>query len=303
MGWLSREYGLTIDSLIGAEIVTASGALQWVDAVSDRELFWGLRGGGGNFGVVTRFRFKLHRLGSVVVGQWTYAASDARQAIMRFGEFARQGERTLTATLTLTSSGLTVTVVRVGHDRSAETTLSPFGRLAGTGQGTISRVSFIELQKRNGEHFAWSRRYYAKGGFWRDIDDDAAETMVEQMKDAPTADSEIYLMQLGAAVADVAEDATAYSGRQAGYYWIVEPVWDASADDMRCTAWARAAAERMADRTIDANYVNEQADTAIAASAYGAAKYQRLRQLKSRLDPTNLFRLNQNIVPAEAKLP
>ncbi|MGO4830744.1 FAD-binding oxidoreductase, partial [Rhizobiaceae sp. 2RAB30] len=301
MGWISRAYGLTIDSLIGAEIATASGAVQWVDADSDRELFWGLRGGGGNFGVVTRFRFKLHRLGPVAVGQWTYAVSDAKQAIMRLSEFARKGERKRTATLTLTSSGLTVTAIWVGDDRSAETMLSPFGQLAGTGQGTISRVSFIELQKRNDEHFAWSRRYYAKGGFWRDIGDHAVETMVEQIRDAPTADSEIYLMQLGGAVADVAEDATAYSGRQAGYYWIVEPVWDASSEDTRCIAWARATADRMADRTIDANYVNEQADTAIAASAYGAAKYQRLRRLKSRLDPTNLFRLNQNILPMDTE--
>lgn len=301
MGWISRAYGLTIDSLIGAEIVTATGAVRWVDAESDRELFWGLRGGGGNFCVVTRFRFKLHRLGSVAVGRWTYPVSDARQAIMRLGELARQGERTLTATLTLTSSGLAVTAIWVGDDKSAEPMLSPFGQLAGTGQGTISRVSFIELQKRNDEHFAWARRYYAKGGFWRDIGDHAADAMVEQIMDAPTADSEIYLIQLGGAVADVAEDATAYSGRQAGYYWIVEPVWDVSADDERCTAWGRAAADRMADRTIEANYVNEQADIAIAASAYGTAKYERLRQLKSRLDPTNLFRLNQNILPIETR--
>ncbi|WP_018435097.1 BBE domain-containing protein [Paraburkholderia atlantica] len=125
----------------------------------------------------------------------------------------------------------------------------------------------------------------------------AIDAVLGEVDAAPTADSEIYVLQLGGAVADVSEDATAYSGRQAAYYWIVEPVWDDPVDDERCIAWGRAAAARLSDPTIQANYVNEQGDTAIAAGAYGALKYERLARLKARCDPANLFRLNQNIAP------
>lgn len=298
MGWLGRTQGLTIDKLVGAEIVTASGDLLWTDAARDPELFWGIRGGGGNFGVVTRFRFKLSRLGSLTAGQWDYPIGQARRAIASLRSLAERQPRELSFAFTLTASDMGVTAIRVGDGGHAGSMLEPFGQLAGPGRGTLGAMSFLHLQSRNDAHFAWSRRYYAKGGFWHDIDDHAVECMLRQIADAPTPHSEIYVLQLGGAVADVAEDATAYSGRQAAYYWIVEPVWDDPADDERCIAWCRAAADQMADRSIQANYVNEQADTAIAPGAYGAGKYERLRHLKMRLDPENLFRLNQNIIPA-----
>lgn len=298
MGWLGRTQGLTIDKLVGAEIVTASGDLLWTDAASDPELFWGIRGGGGNFGVVTRFRFKLSRLGSLTAGQWDYPIGQARRAIASLRSLAERQPREFSFAFTLTASDMGVTAIRVGDGGHAGSMLEPFGQLAGPGRGTLGAMSFLHLQSRNDVHFAWSRRYYAKGGFWRDIDDHAVECMLRQIADAPTPHSEIYVLQLGGAVADVAEDATAYSGRHAAYYWIVEPVWDDPADDERCIAWCRAAADQMADRSIQANYVNEQADTAIAPGAYGARKYERLRHLKMRLDPENLFRLNQNIIPA-----
>ena len=300
MGRISRAYGLTIDSLIGAEIVTASGKVKWIDADSDPELFWGVRGGGGNFGVVTRFKFKLHRLGPVVVGQWIYPMTVALDAISTLSDLARQRPREFSLAFTLTSGGLSVSAVWIGDSRHAERMLSPFGDLAGAGKGMMSAMPFLHLQSCNDDHYPWSRRYYAKGGFWRDISGDVVEAMLEEIVTAPTEDSELYVTQLGGAVSDVSEDATAYSGRDAGYYWIAEPVWDEPADDERCIAWGRSAAERMTDRSIQANYVNEQAETAIASSAYGATKYDRLRRLKSHIDPRNLFRLNQNIAPLAA---
>lgn len=303
MGWLGRSLGLTIDKLVGAEIVTASGDLLWTDVANDPELFWGIRGGGGNFGVVTRFRFQLSRLGSLTAGQWDYPIGHARRAIASLRSLAEQQPRELSFAFTLTSTDMGITAIRVGDSGHAGSMLESFGQLAGTGHGTLGALSFLQLQSRNDEHFAWLRRYYAKGGFWRDIDDHAVDCMIRQIADAPTPHSEIYVQQLGGAVADVAEDATAYSGRQAAYYWIVEPVWDDPADDERCIAWCRAAADQMADRSIQANYVNEQSDTAIAPGAYGAGKYERLRRLKARLDPQNLFRLNQNIIPAATTSP
>ncbi|RWN52108.1 MAG: FAD-binding oxidoreductase [Mesorhizobium sp.] len=300
MGRVSRAYGLTIDSLIGVEIVTADGSVNWIDAAIDPELFWGIRGGGGNFGVITRFRFRLHQLGPVAVGHWTYPMADAQRAITGLGDLARQRPREFSVAFTLARGGLIVTAVWVGDSRRADQMLSPFGELAGVGEGEMGAMPFLHLQSRNDAHFAWSRRYYAKGGFWSDISGHVVDAMLEQIASAPTMDCEFYITQLGGAVADVREGDTAYSGRQAGYYWIAEPVWDDPADDERCIEWGRFAAGRLADRSIAANYVNEQSDTAIASGAYGAIKYDRLRHLKTRLDSSNLFRLNQNILPFAA---
>ncbi|MGO7425602.1 FAD-binding oxidoreductase, partial [Rhizobium ruizarguesonis] len=114
MGWASRRYGLTIDSLLGAEIVTAAGDIVWASATSEPELFWGIRGGGGNFGVVTRFKFGMHPLGSIVVGQWSYPAANMRQALQTLRDRAHGQPRDFTLNFTATATGLSVTAVWSG---------------------------------------------------------------------------------------------------------------------------------------------------------------------------------------------
>jgi FAD/FMN-containing dehydrogenase len=299
MGWSSRRYGLTIDSLLGAEIVTAAGDVVWASEASEPELFWGIRGGGGNFGVVTRFKFRLHPLGPVVVGQWNYPLTSTRQALRTLRELANDHSRSQALSFTLSTAGLNVTAVWSGNMALAEPALSPMGVLAADGVGNMGVLPFLTLQSRNDEHFAWSRRYYSKGGFWRDITDEAIDQAMVAIADAPTPDCEIYAIQLGGAVCDVGEDATAYSGRSAGYYWILGPVWDAPADDDRCIAWGRATGKSLSSSAVAGNYVNEQADAdaSVALEAYGAQKYQRLARLKAKVDPHNLLRLNQNIAP------
>lgn len=299
MGWASRRYGLTIDSLLGAEIVTAAGDVVWASETSDPELFWGIRGGGGNFGVVTRFKFRMHPLGSIAVGQWNYPAANMRQALQALRDRAHGQPRDFTFNFTVTATGLSVTAVWSGDDALAHAVLSPFGVLADGGIGSIDRLPYLTLQSRNDEHFAWSRRYYCKGGFWSDVTDDVIDALLLSVANAPTPDSEIYVLQLGGAVCDVADEATAYTGRGAGYYWIAEPVWDEAADDERCMAWGRSTGKSLAKLSMAGNYINEQADAGavVALDAYGPEKYQRLGRLKTRLDPDNLFRLNQNIMP------
>ena len=194
---------------------------------------------------------------------------------------------------------MNVTAVWSGETGRANAALSPFGTLAGGASGGVEHLSYLTLQSRNDIAFAWSRRYYAKGGFWSDISDEAIEQIVEAIARAPAPDCEIYAIQLGGAVSDIADGATAYTGRDAGYYWLSEPIWDDMADDDRCIEWGRTTGRRLADASIAGNYVNEQGDTGsnIARDAYGHEKYQRLARLKARLDPNNLFRLNQNIEP------
>jgi FAD/FMN-containing dehydrogenase len=302
MGWLSRPYGLTIDSLVGVDIVTADGVLLRASAESEPDLFWALRGGGGNFGVVVAFEFQARVLGPVSAGKWVYPLADIHDAMVGAALIAADAPWELTISFSATREAVAVTAFWAGAPARADAALAPFGQLAASANGRHGPASFLDLQRRTDQHSAWGRRYYAKGGFVRNVDAALVDRIADALAEAPTDHSEVYVPQLGGAVADVDEDATAYSGREAGFYWVVEPIWDDSADDVLCLEWGRRHAGRLAELSMDANYVNEQADTGgdFPEQAYGSSKYERLRQIKARYDPSNLFRLNPNIEPAPA---
>jgi FAD/FMN-containing dehydrogenase len=299
MGWLSRRFGLTIDNLLGAEVVTADGRLIWASTDSEPDLFWGLRGGGGNFGVVTKFRFRMHPLDPIVVGCWTYAPDDCENVLRGFHRLSAAAPRELTTGFTMTSAALVLTACWSGAPAGAEAAIAPFGNLAPPASGSFGSMAYVDLQKRNDVHLAWGQRHYSKGGFLGNIDDTAIACMKDAIASSPTANSDIYVLQLGGAVKDTEENATPYSGRAAGYYWITSAIWDDAADDTRCMAWGRKAAASLAAISLRGNYVNEQSDFGkdVAFGAYGREKYDRLAKLKARFDPVNLFRLNQNIEP------
>jgi FAD/FMN-containing dehydrogenase len=299
MGWLSRRLGLTVDSLLSAEVCLADGRVAHVSEASEPELFWGIRGGGGNFGVVTRFVFRLHELGPVLVGCWMYPASQMRTVLERYAELSALAPRQLSTAFTATAAAIRVTAFWSGSEKGAQAAVAPYGELGRPSSGSLGGVTFLDLQSRSDDHFCWGRRYYSKGGFFDAISAEALSLMTGSIAQAPAPDCEIYVLQLGGAVADVADRATAYTGRLAGYYWIVEPVWDDPADDARCLSWGRQTAAHLADLSMSGNYLNEQSDTGDDASlkAYGEEKYARLAALKYRSDPDNLFRLNQNLAP------
>ena len=300
MGWTSRRLGLTLDSLLWAEVVTADGQIIEVSPKTEPELFWGLRGGGGNFGVVTRFRFRMHSLGKITVGKWLYAPDRVREALLTLGLLAAKAPRSQTTVVNVTLAGLTVTAFHSGDDGLGEASVMPFATLAGPGEGGLVDTDYVTLQSRSDTHLHWGRRYYGKGGFLVGLDAPVADLMADLGRTAPTPDAELYMIQLGGAVADVAEEATAYSGRSGGFYWIVQPIWDDPADDARCLAWGKESGKAMAALSQAGNYLNEQGDVSkeLTMQAYGQAKYERLARLKARFDPGNLFRLNQNITPA-----
>jgi FAD/FMN-containing dehydrogenase len=302
MGWLSRLYGLTIDSLLGVDIVTADGRLRRASGESEPDLFWALRGGGGNFGVVVAFEFQARVLGPVSAGKWVYPPADTHDAIVGAALIATDAPRELTISISATRGGVALTALWTGAPARADAALTPLGRLTASATGGHGPVSFLDLQRRTDQHAAWGRRYYAKGGFVRDVDAALVGCVVDALAEAPTDHSEVYVPQLGGTVADVDEDATAYAGREASFYWLVEPIWDDPADDVRCLEWGRRHGGRLAALSMDTNYVNEQADTGggFPERAYGSSKYQRLREIKARYDPTNLFRLNANIEPSGA---
>jgi berberine-like enzyme len=205
----------------------------------------------------------------------------------------------LTTNFTLTSEELLITALWSGTALGAEVAIARFGTLGRPESATIGGMTFLDLQRRSDDRMAWNRRYYSKGGYLQHVDDRAIACIVDCIASAPTSDVDVYVLQIGGAVCDVDDEATPYTGRAAGYYWIVSSVWDHKADDARLLAWSRMAAGRMAEFSMRGNYVNEQGDFGKegAVSAYGEKKYDRLARLKARYDPSNLFRLNQNIEP------
>ncbi len=301
MGWLSRRLGLTIDSLTAAEIVTADGTLHHASADSEPDLFWAIRGGGGNFGVVTKFQFRAHDLGSMLIGSWIYPAKRARAVLQHYGELAAQAPRQLGSGFILTSSELLMTAVWSGPPSGAEAAVAPYGKLDLPVSGSVGTLSFLDLQTRSDENLAWHRRYYTKGGNLAEIDSAAIDRIVEGIETAPSAAAEYYILQLGGAVADLDEDATPYSGRKAGHFWIAQAAWDRPEEDRLYIDWTKRAAGALSEISMQGNYVNEQADSGeeVTLGAYGPSKYRRLAGLKARYDPANLFRLNQNIEPRD----
>ncbi|MEW9837441.1 FAD-binding oxidoreductase [Mesorhizobium marinum] len=299
MGYLSRRFGLTIDSLLGADVVTADGRFLSVGPDQEPDLFWAIRGGGGNFGVVTKFRFRMHLLGSVLIRRWRYPAASATEILKHYQEAIDNAPRALTTAFVLTAEELQLRAIWSGSTSGADALIERFARLPGAVQDPDVDLSFVELQRASDELLPWGRRYYSKGGFLASMDDRVIDAMTEPFSTTPVPGVEVYCLQLGGAVSDVDEDATAYSGRDAGHYWIAQGVWDSAEDDEGAMRWCRLTADRLTALSLRTNYVNEQADTGVARGAYGEAKYRRLADVKWRYDPTNLFHLNQNIEPLE----
>lgn len=296
MGYLSRRFGLTIDQLIEADIVTADGHHSTVDADGQPDLYWAIRGGGGNFGVVTRFKFRMHELGPVAIRRWAYPAAETAETLRRYRDAAAHAPRELTTAFVATPDALVLRAIWTGSVVGADAAIGRFAFPGGIQDPQLD-LTFLELQRGSDDLLPWGRRYYSKGGFITEMDDRVIGVLADSVEEMPLPGLEVYCLQLGGAVGDIDEDATAYSGRGAAFYWISQGVWDSPDDDERAIAWCRRTAGRLGELSMSANYVNEQTETGVAHSAYGESKYRRLAQLKGRYDAANVFRLNQNIEP------
>lgn len=278
MGWLSRRFGMTVDSLLSAEVVTADGRLVHASVEEEPDLFWAIRGGGGNFGVVSSFHFRMHDLASVVVGIWRYPLAQAASMLAGWGQLAPTLPRELSLCLTLLRDTLSVTACWSGAASAAEAAFSPCHKLGQPREHSVTATRFVDLQRRDDEELPWGRRYFVKGGYFARLDQPLIEDMLEAAAAIPNDATLIYLVQLGGAVADVADEQTAFTGRSAEFFWLVEAVWDDAQDDERYVAWARTGAGRLSAHSTAGNYVNEQSEVTreVVVTAYGPTKYQRL---------------------------
>ena len=313
MGRLQRRFGLTIDNLLSVDLVTADGELLHVSESEHPDLFWGMRGAGPNFGVVTSFEFRLHEVGpDVVQGLIAFPAARAHEIADRFREYldtAPDEESLSFAFVTATEDppfppGLAgQQVVLVGATRSgapddARDVLRPL-RDAAPLFDTFDVRTYLEVQAIADEDMAWGKRFYMKGGFLAALSEAYVDLGLEQISAAPGGECWIGLWAQGGAIARVADDAMAFTGREAPFWLGVEAAWDDPSLDEAHRNWGRVTMDSLSPFTAKGHYVNDMVETGddIARGVYGPEKYDRLVGLKRAYDPDNVFRLNQNIRP------
>ncbi|WNC93697.1 FAD-binding oxidoreductase [Paraburkholderia sp. FT54] len=313
-GWLSRRYGMTVDNLVSADVVTAEGELVHASADSHEDLFWAIRGGGGNFGVVTRFEFVLHPVGPLVYGGLVVLPIEqARDALLKY-RAANAGtpeELSVWAVLRLAPPlpflppevhGKPVIVFAMCYTGAVESGPSAveFVRAFGTPVGEhLGPMPYAMWQQAFDPLLAPGARNYWKSHNLGEIPDGLIDALLNAIDNLPSPQCEIFFGQIGAQTQRVPVEATAYSSRDTLYAMNVHGRWDDARDDERCVAWARAffaAAAPFALGSVYVNFMTEEEGGRVA-DAYGP-NYERLVAVKNRYDPRNLFRHNQNIRPS-----
>ncbi|GAB3671003.1 FAD-binding oxidoreductase [Halopiger thermotolerans] len=312
-GWLTRKYGMTVDNLRAVDIVTANGELRRASEDENPELFWGVRGGGGNFGVVTSFEFDLHEVGpEVLAGPIVYRGEDAPDVLRHVRDFNEDAPDESTVWMVLRKApplpflpedvhGVGVVIVvafYAGDTEEGEDVLAPLREFGDPIADGVGPQSYAEFQQSFDPLLTEGARNYWKSHLFEDLSDDAIDTAVEYAETLPSPLSEIFFGQVGGAMARVPADATAYPHRDAEYGMNVHTRWEDPADDDRCIAWAREFFDAMAPHATGDVYVNFVSErTGEESVAYGE-NYERLAELKATYDPENLFRMNQNVEPA-----
>ena len=305
LGWLMRTYGLACDNLRSVEVVTADGQLRAADAEHEPDLFWAVRGGGGNFGVVTSLEYHLRPVGQLLAGVVFYPVDQARDALRFYRELmATAPDELMAYALFLTSpEGVPlfgIAACYVGPVETGERMLGPLRSFGRPAADLIQPMSYAQLQSMFDPGFPAGRLNYWKSSFLRELSDEAIDTLVARLAAFPSPLSAFALEPLGGAVSRVSVDQTAFPHRAAGFSLVIVSMWTDPAESARQIEWTREFWNAMQPFATDAVYVNylDTDDAARVPSAYGAATYQRLRRVKERYDPENFFRSNQNIAPA-----
>ncbi|MDX6336152.1 MAG: hypothetical protein QOG05_3492 [Streptosporangiaceae bacterium] len=303
LGWLNGRYGLACDNLIGAEVVTADADVLHVSEDEHADLLWGLRGGGGNFGVVTSFTYRLHPVGPVYAGALTYPWAMAADALRFHDQFmARAPDELVTAvSIALDSSGVpqvSIGVCWCGPPDEGLNVLRPLRAFGSPVDDTIAPMPYVALQSAPDAGFPLGWLHYWKSGYLRHLTDAATDTLLEIAAAMPPGSSGIGMQGLRGAASRVAVDATAFPHRATQYDFLILAQWADRDDSPRNIAWARDSFTAMEPHLEHAVYVNNlgtEGPDRIRA-AYGP-NYPKLAEIKYRYDPANTFRLNQNVSP------
>jgi FAD/FMN-containing dehydrogenase len=305
VGWLVRKHGLACDNVLAADVVTADGQLRRATAEENADLFWALRGGGGNFGVVTAFQYRLHPVSTVLGGLVVHPRAAARDVLRFHRDFITSAPEELTSYVALltTPDGHPVVMMAscyCGDLREGERVLRPLRAFGSPLVDDMKPMPYTGMQGLLGPGFPWGNRNYWKSSFLRALPDEAVEAVVEHADRVTSPLSAVVLEYYGGAARRVPAGATAFPHRASDYNLLVLAQWSDAAEDRTHVGWARDGWEAARPWSSGAVYMNALSDDETANAvrdAYGA-NYPRLAALKAKLDPRNLFRLNQNIAPA-----
>jgi FAD/FMN-containing dehydrogenase len=305
LGWLSNKYGLTIDNLISADVVLADGQLLTASVSENADLFWALRGGSGNFGVVTSFLYRLHQVGPTIVGGMVfYPLTQAKDVLRFYRGFSKTApdELTLYAGLITTPDGVTVVGLVACYcgpvDKGSEV-VRPLKSLGSPALDVLGPMPYLAQQRLFDEGFPTGASYYTKADFLADLTDEVIDVLVEYAALKPSPMSGILVQTTLGAAARIAPDATAFPHRRLPYAPVIVSAWLDPAESAKNIAWARECWTALHVHAGGGVYVNDLGpdDEDRIRTGYGA-NYERLAALKKKYDPSNFFRLNPNIKPA-----
>jgi FAD/FMN-containing dehydrogenase len=310
-GWTSTKFGLTSDNLVAADVVTADGNVLTASERENEDLFWGLRGGGGNFGVVTSFEFQLHPLGPMILGGLLmFPLERAEQAMSAYREVVADAPDELATAVVLLNAPpeefvpahlhgkpvLGFGISYAGPPDEGAKLIAPL-KAVGPAVDMVSPMPYRALQAMLDPMSPPGLRNYWRGLHLQGVDDDFVETFLRLTPDGLGPVSFLVLFQHGAAVSRVDDEATAFSHRDATF--MIHPIacWELAEEDDQHRAWVQEVTAAMQPFTTGGVYLNFMADDDRVEAGYGTEKYRRLVDLKRKYDPENVFRFNQNIKP------
>ena len=313
IGWLMRKHGLACDNLVGADVVTADGRLIHASETEYADLLWGLRGGGGNFGIVTQFEFAVHPVGPMVYAGPIFYPADAGADLLRaFRAWAPGASEDITALVNLMTAPPLPVIPEAWHGRQVAALIATSAGPIEEGDGHVQALravaepvadllgpmpysvmqSLIDPMWERGVHA------YFKATNLSRLDDELIERLCEIHRQAPGPQCEIHVHQMGGAVARVGEGETAFAERSMPYVLNAVTAWRDPDAGAAHRSWSRAVIEAASGASTGRAYVNYLGEPGAARTSYGEEKYNRLAVLKKRYDPTNVFRRNQNVEPA-----
>ncbi len=307
IGWLMGSHGLASDNLLSVDLVTAEGRFLTASDEQNQDLFWGLRGGGGNFGVATSFEFQLHAVGEMLGGLIIHPLDHAVSLIKFYDAFSRTapgelGSMIVFVTLPEGERVVAIAACYNGPVEDGERALKPLREFGTPLADVVGPMAYTQVQRMLDDGFPAGLQNYWKSNFLGGLDDKAIEIIVEHVRNAPSPNTAIAIEQLGGAVGRLGKDHTAFNHRDARFNLLIVGMWPDASANPENEKWVRGLSDAMAPYAsggVYVNYLGQEADEGPERiiAAYGAEKYERLVALKNKYDPTNLFRLNQNIRP------
>lgn len=304
VGRLARKYGLACDNLISVDVVTADGRFLTASPTENEDLFWGLRGGGGNFGIATSFEFQLHSIGTEVLRAGaTHSMDNAKEALQFFREYAINApdEVTTGAAFLTADDGtpmLSLSACHIAPLEHAERVLDPLASFGSPISADIETLPYMRMQAFADEVFPYGQNYYWKTHFIKELPDDAIDTLLCCFAAVPGPNSLLLFQQYGGAVRRVAPTETAFSHRDVEFDFVPAAIWREPTDAGANIEWVRDTWKAMQPFSTGGEYINNLGDESEErVRAAVGANYERLVALKNKYDPTNLFQLNANIKP------